>query len=458
MNKKNIIKIILLCVFVFTLYSSFTAHAIDLPAVEGVESPIEDPNISNTAKWAFYFLVSVSSVAAFGVLVWSGFMYMTSAGNPTQIQDAKSRAGAAIFGIVFILASYLILTTLNPELTTFTTKTLDIQDGILLKNTTTGKQWNYIQSTGIISSKIRFDNDGNIKENSSYEIEFIAPPEKLSGIYVYGNESFKNGIGDTFYENNGGTISLGSATPGSIYLLWNKAGVYLYDDDNPERPPKYLSSSSRTLGSFVNATDRIIINEKDGKNFNVIMFSDSDYFGKYALLDKTEKEGMSLDATSIKINNLSSIFVYHPSATPKEITLFSQINKGEPSCSTSEEAGIIKEVCAPPKEFEMHSMSINPDTAVLLDLSNEKPIIEDGKLLNPPGIGELFVAHDSMYTIDDIKTTKIYTIYDACNLNNLIWLSLVPGINGVAIAQCLLQTVLPQIALPKSFIIIPFAP
>lgn len=62
-------------------------------------------------------IIAISGLAAFIMIVWGGLSWMSSAGNPTKISDAKDRIGKALLGLLIVLASYLILQIINPELT-----------------------------------------------------------------------------------------------------------------------------------------------------------------------------------------------------------------------------------------------------------------------------------------------------------------------------------------------------
>lgn len=66
-------------------------------------------------KGLFRILFSLSALLAVGRLVVGGIMYMTSdvAGNKTQ---AKKWATSALYGLLILAGSYLILYTINPDL------------------------------------------------------------------------------------------------------------------------------------------------------------------------------------------------------------------------------------------------------------------------------------------------------------------------------------------------------
>jgi hypothetical protein len=90
-------------------------------------------NLSEIGAWGFNFILSISVLAAFGVLVWAGFIWLTSAGDVSKIGEAKTKIKAAIMGILVIFFSYLIITTINPDLMVFNIKTFELPE-----NTTTG--------------------------------------------------------------------------------------------------------------------------------------------------------------------------------------------------------------------------------------------------------------------------------------------------------------------------------
>ncbi|OGY61595.1 MAG: hypothetical protein A3I33_00775 [Candidatus Colwellbacteria bacterium RIFCSPLOWO2_02_FULL_45_11] len=61
--------------------------------------------------------IGVGTILALGILVYAGFLYTTSAGNSSRITEAKRWITAALTGLLILLSSYLILNTINPDLT-----------------------------------------------------------------------------------------------------------------------------------------------------------------------------------------------------------------------------------------------------------------------------------------------------------------------------------------------------
>lgn len=69
-------------------------------------------------KYFYEWGIAIGGLAAFFALVMAGFQYLTSTGDPGKIKDAAGKIQSAIIGLVMLLASYLVLNLINPELTT----------------------------------------------------------------------------------------------------------------------------------------------------------------------------------------------------------------------------------------------------------------------------------------------------------------------------------------------------
>ncbi|MFA7286145.1 MAG: hypothetical protein WC052_00580 [Patescibacteria group bacterium] len=68
----------------------------------------------------YILAVSAATLLAAIVLLVSGFIWLTAAGNTNRISLAQTYAGGAVIGLVLMLGSYVILYTVNPQLTKFT--------------------------------------------------------------------------------------------------------------------------------------------------------------------------------------------------------------------------------------------------------------------------------------------------------------------------------------------------
>jgi len=113
--KKFLTKIIII---LFLLLPTFSlALELTYPEIMGIKIEL-GMDLNKLIAWLYYFIVGVSGLAAFFMLIWGGFQWLTSAGSPAKISEAKDRIGSAILGLIIILASFLILKVINPVLIT----------------------------------------------------------------------------------------------------------------------------------------------------------------------------------------------------------------------------------------------------------------------------------------------------------------------------------------------------
>ena len=116
--KKYLISAILIIFLVFPALS--LALELSYPEIPGhPELTMHlEMNLNALIAWFYYFIVGISGFAAFFMLIWGGFQWLISAGSPSKISEAKDRITSAILGLIIILASFLILKVINPDLIT----------------------------------------------------------------------------------------------------------------------------------------------------------------------------------------------------------------------------------------------------------------------------------------------------------------------------------------------------
>jgi hypothetical protein len=68
-------------------------------------------------KYFYEWGIFIGGLAVLVSLLIGGFLYLTSVGNPTRMAEAKDRIFSALIGLVLLFAIYLILRTINPDLT-----------------------------------------------------------------------------------------------------------------------------------------------------------------------------------------------------------------------------------------------------------------------------------------------------------------------------------------------------
>lgn len=118
---------VLISLAIFLPISTFALSLnLDYPAFGGYDLNCEPEKISEGSTcvgglnqiiaWFYYLIIGISGLAAFVMIVSGGFKYLTSAGSPSAIGDAKDQIKSALLGLLLILVSYLILQVINPDL------------------------------------------------------------------------------------------------------------------------------------------------------------------------------------------------------------------------------------------------------------------------------------------------------------------------------------------------------
>ena len=92
------------------------AHAVsismNIPGAPATSNPTPGAFVSG-----FYqFALMIGGILAFGVIVYGGVRYMTSAGNPSGQSDAKEWVEAALLGLLLLVGAYFVLDVVNPQL------------------------------------------------------------------------------------------------------------------------------------------------------------------------------------------------------------------------------------------------------------------------------------------------------------------------------------------------------
>ena len=75
--------------------------------------------VPQLAQSIYYFILGISGALALLRIVWGGFKWTISGGDPTKVSEAKEIIKSAFIGITIIVATFLVLTVINPQLVTF---------------------------------------------------------------------------------------------------------------------------------------------------------------------------------------------------------------------------------------------------------------------------------------------------------------------------------------------------
>lgn len=114
--------ILCLLVLIGTFAISFSVFALELnwPASPGGIDLNDEQSQTITFLIAYIYewAMVIGGLATFIALVSAGFQYLTSAGDAGKMGEAKKQITSAITGLALLLSTFLILNTINPELTT----------------------------------------------------------------------------------------------------------------------------------------------------------------------------------------------------------------------------------------------------------------------------------------------------------------------------------------------------
>jgi len=114
--KKYSFVIIILSLLLFP----FFAFALNLTYPEFGGLNINDPDnqsLPTIAGWLYSLIVGISGLAAFIMLVYGGFQWLISLGNPSRVADARDIITKALLGLLLVLSSFIVVQFINPELT-----------------------------------------------------------------------------------------------------------------------------------------------------------------------------------------------------------------------------------------------------------------------------------------------------------------------------------------------------
>lgn len=123
---KKIFLIIILILSLLPIFEHVLAQARNIPSLELVYPTlvrgVAPPESTRTFLPRYIIYIYTSAIALGGIislisLLYGGFKYLTSAGNPGKMSDAKDQLIAGIIGLVVILGSYLFLNEIDPRLT-----------------------------------------------------------------------------------------------------------------------------------------------------------------------------------------------------------------------------------------------------------------------------------------------------------------------------------------------------
>jgi len=337
LNKLKFLSFLLLALFLYLSVGSFVfandtgkrGLEIKYPPLNGIEITTST-TISEYAVYFFSLGIIIAAVIAFAVLSYGGIRYLLSFNNPGAMKDAIIWISSGAVGLFVMLCSYLILSTINPEIVAPSIQDIEPISGIYLINDQ-GEEY-YVAGD---------------KNNISFEassIEFISDEDELLSVFVCSEETF-NGKNSEEKKNNGGSYSVSNMK--SIYFLWNNPGVYLYTKtgEGTPPPPLFLQTSADDLKGYDNEIKSITTKDPEsGSSYLSILFSEPNFEGEHGIgVAISEKDFNISNVTGDGISSIDVSNVVPISQSPSEgsVTFYDDIE-----CAKKEENGKSEEVKA----------------------------------------------------------------------------------------------------------------
>ncbi len=267
---------IFLCVLgISDICSARAPLEVGYPPLPTGETVTQTTPLPEYIKYVFNFGVLMGFLATFISLIMGGFLYITSAGRPEKLKEAKAQIFAAISGMVFLITIYLIIITINPGLRVLGLPDLGDVPGIYLK---VGGEWIY-QNWNVPDFQ-----DSQIFNTPPTAIKYICPTVPGVGaigrdliIRFYGNAKYRGSLIDTE------EIACGhqTGTHGrSCEFSYKQPGIYLYKNTNCQgKSSSVVLSSNRDLEEFENQVGslKIVNNNSDNIYYGAILHKWRDY-------------------------------------------------------------------------------------------------------------------------------------------------------------------------------------
>jgi hypothetical protein len=351
LNKSKISFLLFLALFLcFSLNSFVLADDVEkrglevnYPIINGIEITTES-TIEDYAVYFFSFAMIVGTIIAFAVLIYGGFRYVTSSGNPDAMSDAKKWILESILGLILLLSTWLIIGIINKEMLSPKIPSVEATSGIYIVDKS-GEKYPYNQKMVYsIPEYIEVDHIEFLSdkvENPQY-----ADPDKdeLFSVFIYPEKNLKGKPEEI--KNGGAGTTHSMSNIGSMFLLWWDPGAYFYDKENFNTDtfyPRFYDKSQMNLREFDNRAKSLRVVNVGSKNtssgvwdpyqqtpggFYYVVLFEMPNFNKQTpgrcALSITSQGIFTGNLAQIK-NTVSSVMIFRSKEIHGEIILFDEI-------------------------------------------------------------------------------------------------------------------------------------
>ena len=128
MKKRKISLFITSLIIIASLFTACEAIGLETnwPVAPGGLELKDDSTLLEFVDYCYRWGILFGGLAAFVALIVGGFKYLTSVGDPNKMREAREWITSALIGLAIIIFSFVILNTLNPDLTTLTVPTTNV--------------------------------------------------------------------------------------------------------------------------------------------------------------------------------------------------------------------------------------------------------------------------------------------------------------------------------------------
>lgn len=257
--KKNLSISFFLLILISLLISPKLIKALEIeyPSIGTVEAPsTETVELPSYIRYIFHLAIALTGIIGMGALIYGGILYLISAGKPATLAEAKDQILSAIVGLILLLTSFLILNTINPQLT-------------FLKRPTK----EYLEELGVLKGGIEIYSEGDcngdvVKTSSSIavlpnalgnpgkSVKIFNEKNELS-VFFYSEEDFKGNY-TCFGEDPCSSFSKGECKnigfdAKSVRIEWkteNLPGIHLYAERGCKGDHRYYPTTTSSFPDF----------------------------------------------------------------------------------------------------------------------------------------------------------------------------------------------------------------
>ena len=118
--------------FIFSFQTNAASGPYDYTQLEPIpgSSATTGADLKTYIESIYKFAIWTVGIAAILMITIGGFMYLTSAGNTSKMDDAKKVVTDALIGLAIVLTAYLVLYVINPDLVKVTLSLKALKSGM----------------------------------------------------------------------------------------------------------------------------------------------------------------------------------------------------------------------------------------------------------------------------------------------------------------------------------------